>query len=435
MAQALTNADLRAFRARVVDDDIPQDDADRIDQLTEIEKTLCALQARQARIAAEFDASQRRKAAEAGVPAARQGRGIGHQVALARRESPVRGSQHLGLAKVLTTEMPHTKAAFDTGAITEWRAMVMVRETACLDLPHRQAVDQALAHDAAKLERMSDRELLAEVRRLAAKLDPAAVARRRRRAETERHLTIRPAPDTMVYLTALLPVKEGVAAWASLKATADLAAATGAATSRGQVMADTLVERITGRSTTEPAPVELNLVMTDGALLDQADDLAHLAEWGPIPADLAREIVADALDARAKVALRRLFTRPDSGQLVSMESRGRLFPQALAKFIRLRDQFCRNPWCNGLIRHTDHVEAAEDGGPTTADNGQGLCESCNHAKQAPGWRATAVENVDGHTVETTTPTGHTYRSQAPPITGPPRWPVKRMRWSDFTTAA
>jgi 5-methylcytosine-specific restriction endonuclease McrA len=101
-----------------------------------------------------------------------------------------------------------------------------------------------------------------------------------------------------------------------------------------------------------------------------------------------------------------------------MESVARLFPDGLAQLIRLRDQVCRTPWCDAPVRHLDHIVAYADGGPTTADNGQGLCTACNHAKQAPGWRAEAVPNPGGrHRVRTTTPTGHVYTSTAPPLAG------------------
>ena len=91
----------------------------------------------------------------------------------------------------------------------------------------------------------------------------------------------------------------------------------------------------------------------------------------------------------------------------------------LAEFLRLRDRRCRNPWCNAPIRHLDHAEDAALGGKTTAANGQGLCEACNHAKQADGWSA---RQVDGpvHTIEIVTPTGHRYLSTVP-ATGPPLW--------------
>jgi len=65
-------------------------------------------------------------------------------VALARRESPHKGQQHLDMAKILTTELPHTLAALRCGRITEWRATILVRETACLsreDLGDRQQAE------------------------------------------------------------------------------------------------------------------------------------------------------------------------------------------------------------------------------------------------------------------------------------------------------
>ncbi|MFC9786336.1 HNH endonuclease [Rhodococcus sp. NPDC127528] len=65
------------------------------------------------------------------------------------------------------------------------------------------------------------------------------------------------------------------------------------------------------------------------------------------------------------------------------------------------------------MRHIDHVHSAADGGPTTLENGQGLCEACNYAKQAPGWDAEAIDSPDGrHLVRITTPTGHIHHSLA-----------------------
>jgi hypothetical protein len=79
---------------------------------------------------------------------------------------------------------------------------------------------------------------------------------------------------------------------------------------------------------------------------------------------------------------------------------------------------CRTPWCNAPIRHTDRAEAVAEDGSTTLTDGQGLCESCNHAKRAPGWQRPTRRSPDPgpggtHTVETTTPTGYTYTTTAP----------------------
>lgn len=397
------------------------DDTERIDQLRALEEVKAAAAAAQAQIAADFDVSQRRNQAAAGVPAERQGRGVSAQVALARRVSPHKGSRHLGLAKALVGEMPFTYAALSAGIISEWRATLLIRETACLTLADRQRIDQEICADVASLERLGDRQLVAAIKRLAAWLDPASVVARNRRATAERHVSCRPAANAMCYLTALVPMAQGVSAYAALCRTADNAVGTGDGRTRGQVMADTLVARISGQTTADAVNIGVNIVISDQSLLAGGDEPADLAGFGPIPASIAAKLVTEASkDGRA--TLRRLYA--DHGALTAIESRARLFPAGLRRFIEYRDQTCRSPWCDAPIRHHDHITASHEGGSTTIDNGQGLCAACNYAKQAPDWRAsvappptrfrsTITAGADAHTVDITTPTGHTYRSTAP----------------------
>src|SRR5207237_4888324 len=76
------------------------------------------------------------------------------------------------------------------------------------------------------------------------RLDPESYVARRRRAEADRNVTLRPAPDAMTWLTALLPVKDGVATYAALTRAAASAGASGDPRSKGQVMADTLADSV-----------------------------------------------------------------------------------------------------------------------------------------------------------------------------------------------
>jgi len=223
----------------------------------------------------------------------------------------------------------------------------------------------------------------------------------------------------MSLLSGFLPVTQGVAVYASLQEHAATLRAQGDERSRGQIMADTLVERVTGQATADAVPVEVNLVMTDQALFNAgpgANEPANVDGYGPIPAALARRVVLAAEEA-ATVWLRRLYASPTSGELVAMESRRRVFGGGLGKFLILRDQICRTPWCDASIRHLDHVVPVEAGGKTSAANGQGLCEACNHAKQAAGWSSRPAEPGAGTCVEVTTPTGHRYSSRCPPPPG------------------
>ena len=80
----------------------------------------------------------------------------------------------------------------------------MVRETACLTREDRGEVDARMADRIAVL---SDAALVAEARRHAYPLDPVAFLNRGKHAETDRHVTARPAPDTMSRLSALLPCR------------------------------------------------------------------------------------------------------------------------------------------------------------------------------------------------------------------------------------
>jgi len=397
--------------ARLASSAGPDADDARVALIASLERLVCAATGLQAEVTAELDTSVRAREADRGVRAEKRGRGVGAEVALARRESHHRGRQHVGLARILADEMPCTRRALRAGRISEWKATILVRETACLSLADRQEVDRRLAGDLDRLEKCGVRELEGAARALAGELDAAACVLRRRIAESQRHVTLRPAPDTMTRLSAELPVATGVAVFKSLSDAADSARAGGDPRSRGQLMADTLAERVLG-TVSGVVPVEIELVVTDEVLLGEAEDSARLEGYGPIPAELARELTERA-DEQGLATLRRLYRRPATGQLVAMDSRSRCFTGGLARFIRLRDQTCRTPWCDAPIRHIDHVDPLAGGGATRVDNGQGYCQACNHAKQASGWRTEVVARAGPHEVQISTPTGHVYESRAP----------------------
>jgi hypothetical protein len=394
-------------------------DAARVELISMAEDLKNQLAAAQARLTVDLAGSVRARHRDLKLPAAAQGRGVASQVALARRESPAKGSRLLGLATALVDELPHTLTAMEAGRLSEWRATLVARETACLTVEDRRRVDAELFADPARTEGWGDRRLANEAKTIAYRLDPASVARRASKAESERRVSMRPAPDTMASLHALLPVAQGVAVWATLSAVADALIAAGDGRTRGQIMADTVVERLTGQATADDVPVTVNVTVSDQTLLAGGSDPAWLHGYGPIPSQTVRDLTR-AAHAAGLAALRRLYVAPDTGQLVAMDAATDLFPDGLSSFLDLRDQTCRTPWCDAPIRHHDHVTARAAGGPTTGPNGQGLCEQCNYAKEAPGWPAHHINGPPrtGHTVETITPTGHRHHSVAPELPRP-----------------
>jgi hypothetical protein len=394
--------------------DTDADEATLVNGIAELEHLKCVAAAGQARLTAALDQKRRAREAAEGVPAANRCRGLANEIALARHDSPNRGGRHLGFARALIHEMPHTLAALETGALSEWRATLIVRESACLTVEDRGKLDAEMCADQSELEGKGDKRIAAAAKAIAYRLDPQAVVDRAVRAESERTVTIRPAPDTMTYVTALLPMAQGVSVYASLKRAADTCFDD---RPRGQVMADTLVERVTGQPADRPTPIAVNLVLTDETLLGGSTTPAHVPGYGPVPAAVACRLAGDAIaDEQSKATLRRLYRHPDSGALVAMESKSRLFPEGLARFIAFRDDTCRTPYCDAAIRHTDHATPHARGGTTTAANGLGTCAACNYAKEAPGWRVHTID-AEGqrHAAEYTTPTGACHESHAPPL--------------------
>lgn len=396
--------------------------------ISELEELKAAACAAQAVVTARF-AAVRRAEQPARAPGHGQvdviGRSIAAELGLARRVSPHQAARLVGLARVLVEELPHTLAALQAGVLTEWRATLIARETATLSRAHRADVDAQLCADPERIRGWGDREFARQAAAAGYRLDPQGTIARFELAATARTVSLRPVADGMTRLSALLPLRDGVAVWKCLTQRADAARAAGDPRSRGQLLADTLTTELTadtlateltagaaaeGLTGAAPPrlPVQLHLVMTDRTLL--AGSGPALLEGEPHPME-----AVEGLLAGVPVSVRRVFT-DHAGRLVALESTGRCFPDGLAELIELRDRVCRTPWCDAPIRHHDHIVDHAAGGPTSFVNGQGLCEACNHAKQAPGWSHT-VTDPEQHEITLRTPTGQRHTHRPPPTPG------------------
>lgn len=422
--------ELRDMVASLASMDYADDDAARIDRIRLLEQLRAGVAAAQALESVEFEESQIATQRDNGVSERIVGRGVGDQIGLARKLSPTSGSRELGWMRALVKQMPHTRRLLTVGHISEATAKAMVTETEGLTREDRTRVDADLA---GTLPSMSTREAQAAARKLAYALDPEAATRRARKARKDRRVTIRPAPDTMTMLSALLPVEQGVAAWASLDRYASVVKASGDKRTRSQIMADTLVERITGQSKATDVDVEVRITVTPDTLADDDDGPGDVDGFGPAPADIVRDILGfagtstageaeETADVRGtgRVFVRPVGLEPEGDTVDAVGARRRRFTAADARLIRARDQVCRTPGCGAPIRHLDHITPYRSDGPTTTENGQGLCERCSYVKETPGWSTSVLDaGTDGapHTTVITTPTGHAYRSQAPPAIG------------------
>ena len=434
-----------------VTEDAATEDAAVIDAIGRIESLKNSLDAVQSSLEVSLRQARVRSERAAGVPLARRGTGVGHEIGLARRISPARAGNQLALRRVVVGSLPEIWRRMAQGDISAWAAEEVARAVLVLDDEDRARIDSELAPS---IHELSPRTAGRRARAQADALDREAALTRMRLNHSQRRVTQRPAAEGMMTLSALLPLTEGVSAFASLRAAADAARARGDDRSRGQIMADTLAARITGHEAAG-APVEIQLLMTDRTLLAGGADPA-LLEGHPLPGPVARHLAlhdapavparpandphpGDGLRpagephpagpssapapaaltgsaARARRWVRRLYTDPASGSLVHMDSRRRLFSGDVRRFILARDQQCRTPWCEAPVRHIDHVHRHADGGTTTPDNGVGVCERFNHVLELPGWVSSLItEGAHAGSLEITAPTGHRYRSPVPDL--------------------
>jgi hypothetical protein len=195
----------------------------------------------------------------------------------------------------------------------------------------------------------------------------------------------------------------------------------------------------TDSRSTESAPQPVNpgkplvhVLMPFSTLIGADDQACELVGHGPVPADLAREIAADAV-------LKRLVYDPLSGTVLDHGRTTYRPPAALADFIKARDVHCRSPICRrrALDGHLDHITPYPDG-PTNDKNLHACCGHDHRMKHAPGWAVRALP--DGR-IQWITPTGHRYHShphdyrpdEIPPDLPPDKAPTPKGLPKDLAT--
>nr|WP_263458210.1 HNH endonuclease [Nocardioides campestrisoli] len=245
--------------------------------------------------------------------------------------------------------------------------------------------------------------------------DSEAATRRASRARARRHVAGRLLGDGTGRITAVVRSERYGPVMKALQEAASAARLAGDPRTADQVRADVLVERVTGLDPQVPRRIDLRLVLSLASLWGECEDPGWVPGSGHLPVEVCRQLLGEAFEQHA-VTVRRLFALPDDGQLVAMERPGRCFDGLLAEMIRLRDgETCRTPWCDAPIRQLDHVVPRREHGPTSFENGQGLCETCNQVKEAPGWTSWVGFAGGGPEIGAFTSSGRAYYGKPPPL--------------------
>jgi hypothetical protein len=463
-------------------------DAGLIEAIVGFEQLTGWAQARQARLLAEF--ARRRPGDDPTMVATDKpcimSRFAPDEVGLALKVSRLTAKTRLGRAVQLTQVLPETLNSWQQGRLDERRV------AAVCDATHYLPVEKARAVQRRVLDRATEQtlaQLKAALKRAVLQADPDGSHDRHRAARRDRRVAVGEEQEGMASLWALLSATDARSCFQWLTR---LAQGCGKEDPRGMDArrADLMVNLLTGALTYAdpdsedvgstgddtdegvpgegeiaddecraadasaddagdvgtstssqegaqlPRPVNpgkplVQVLMPFTTLLGLDEQACELAGHGPIPAELAREIAADA-------TLKRLVYDPLSGALLDHGRTTYRPPAALADFVRARDVHCRGPICRrrALDSELDHIVPYPKG-PTSEKNLMGGCGHDHHAKHAPGWR---VRAQPGGRIEWITPTGHRYYSDPhdyrpdthPPAADPPppqepRVPTTRQR--------
>ncbi|MGH8880302.1 MAG: DUF222 domain-containing protein, partial [Stackebrandtia sp.] len=312
----------------------------------------------------------------------------------------------LDLATRLATRLPDTLAALQSGAIDLPKARAISEATEVLDDPATAAVQARVLPKAPK---QTVGELRAALSRAVLAADPGAAERRHRAARGDRRVQLHPHPDGMGALWAMLPADDATAAYTRLDTLAREMPADdprGMDARRADILTDLLLGRdIPGEHQTT---VEVQVNLDAATLAGLAQHPGDLAGYGPIPAEMARELAAAAQRWRAALL------DEQTGQLTNLSIAYR--PRRLLNlFVQARDRTCCFPGCRRPARRCDldHTIPYDQGGPTVAGNLGPLCRYHHRLKTHSSW---SLCQPEPGLFLWTSPTGRVHHYRAPPRT-------------------
>lgn len=208
--------------------------------------------------------------------------------------------------------------------------------------------------------------------------------RKRERARSRRRVELWPARDGTATLGATLREEDAVRVHRRLTAIAKGLPDDDRPLDARR--ADVLVDLLLGRMVSQCSGVEVNVIVPFDVLVGLRDGPAEIPGLGPVPAEVARELAADA-GWRAWVT--------DATGVVQATSCTTYRPSAgLARVVRARAPECVMPGCSRPSRQCDldHVVPWPDGA-TSADNLRPLCRRHHILKTHYEWSFDPAEDV------------------------------------------
>ncbi|MFZ4485573.1 MAG: DUF222 domain-containing protein [Candidatus Nanopelagicales bacterium] len=388
---------------------------------------------------------------------------IREELAAALRLSPATAQARIDSARLLCGPLSATHAAQSAGSITASHVAIIVSAASRLsgiwqeDAASREAFFRHCDHLQRRVLPVAIRSTLARTRRAAKRaviaVDPADALRRRQQSLAGRDVYVIDDLDGVSTLIARMATEHAHAclsvintlaarcAWAGLPAMPSPESEAGAGTHAGAAGGNSFTQRqsalsagekrslaiasllLNGNPQDPPGDMEspnqvqapfprprahINLTIDLPTLLALRDGAAELIGAGALPADVARELLADA-------TFRRVITDSATGELLDYGRRTYAVPERLRQYIAARDQTCRFPGCGTAASRCeiDHAIPWSRGGATDRGNLGALCTRHHQMKTHGGWQLTDSDHDGGCTW--ISPQGREYEHRPRPV--------------------
>jgi hypothetical protein len=310
-------------------------------------------------------------------------------------------------AEILARYLPSTRGALAEGRITPRQAHILADELGNLDDAERADLEQRMLEAADQSATSFQRA----VKRLRETRDADQAIDRHRRAFEKRAVSTQPGRDGMGWLIVNLPAPELLAIDSRLDDHARGLARLGAdGRTMAQLRADAFVDVMLDRDSRDSrrfgdATPTVVVTVPISVLTGASDTFAELVGYGPIDAETARELTAQA------PVLRRMFTDPRDDAILALGRTRYRVTDDLRLFLAVRDGRCRFAGCfrRAAACDVDHTQDWADGGHTDECNLGHLCRGHHTLKHQTRWRIEAI-HPDG-TVDWVSPTGRRHRSR------------------------
>ena len=309
----------------------------------------------------------------------------------------------LGLARDLCQRLPQVWQALDVGLIDLPRARVIVNQTLHLD----SELAEQVAYEA--LERASTQttgQLRARIQRLCISVDPESAKHRYEQGLKERLVAVEANDDGTAGLYGMqLPAADTHAAMRRINRLARAARAKNDPRSMDQIRADVFLDLLNGRYQMHTVDrtlggVELRVDLTTLAGLAEAP--GELAGFGPVIADIARQVAGEQTDAEWRYTI----TDPETGAVVHNGTTRRRPTTTQKREVQTRNPTCVFPGCRmpSTDCDIDHNREWAQGGATTPTNLAPLCRH-DHTVRHRGWK---IRQLRPGAYQWTSPLGHSY---------------------------